>query len=239
MGVRKPTVASPKCHRCHQKPPGAYKPNSRQQHYNPPILDSTQFPQLGRTTNNPHPTLSYPIHIPPIPHDAMIQRQSSTKNLRGGFMKTARTPTRACRIHSTHASKSPAADRSRMALSKSDSSSEALDLERAARLPDRLVELRLTTLPGRARNARSSYAERRRNHFSIFSTCTSGIFPSECIAKLANTISMSPFAKLSILLTKFPRFRSLEVGLKLTYPVPLSYHSGTSRRKPGVNSALP
>ena len=34
MGVRKPTVASPsKCHRCHQKPPGAYKPNSRQQHY--------------------------------------------------------------------------------------------------------------------------------------------------------------------------------------------------------------
>ena len=31
MGVRKPTVASP---RCHQKPPGAYKPNSRrQQHY--------------------------------------------------------------------------------------------------------------------------------------------------------------------------------------------------------------
>ena len=95
MGVRKPTVASP---RCHQKPPGAYKPNSRQQHYNPPILDSTQFPQLGRTTNNPHPTLSYPIHIPPIPHDAMIQRQSSTKNLRGGFMKTERTLTRACRI---------------------------------------------------------------------------------------------------------------------------------------------
>ena len=48
----------------HQKPPCAYKHSSRQQHYNPPILDSTQFPQLGRTTNNPHPTLSFPIHNP-------------------------------------------------------------------------------------------------------------------------------------------------------------------------------
>ena len=44
-----------------QKPPGAYNPNSRQQHYTPPTLDSTQqFPQLGRTINNPHPTLPYP-----------------------------------------------------------------------------------------------------------------------------------------------------------------------------------
>ena len=48
----------------HQKPPCAYKHSSRQQHYNPPILDSTQFPQLGRTINNPHPTPSYPIHNP-------------------------------------------------------------------------------------------------------------------------------------------------------------------------------
>ena len=67
----------------HQKPPCAYKHSSRQQHYNPPILDSTQFPQLGRTTNNPHPTLSFPIHNPPIPHDVMIQRQSSPGGLEG------------------------------------------------------------------------------------------------------------------------------------------------------------
>ena len=85
----------------HQKPPCAYKHSSRQQHYNPPILDSTQFPQLGRTTNNPHPTLSFPIHNPPIPHDVMIQRQSSPGGLEGGFMKTERTSPRSLRVQST------------------------------------------------------------------------------------------------------------------------------------------
>ena len=48
MGVRKPTVASPECHRFHQKPPGAYKPHSRQQHYSHPRVACLQANQ-GRS----------------------------------------------------------------------------------------------------------------------------------------------------------------------------------------------
>ena len=104
-----------------------------------------------------------------------------------------------------------------MALSQRDSPSEALDLERAARSLGRLAELRRTALPGSARNARSSDFERWRNHFPAFSTCTSGTLPSqECIANVAITISISPFAKLSVLFTKLSLLSSLAVGLKLT-----------------------
>ena len=147
-------------------------------------------------------------------------------------MKTARTPTRACRIHSTHASKSPVTERSRMALSQRDSSSEALDLERAALSlsRDRLVRLLRADLPGSARSARSSDLDRTRSNFSAFSTCTSGILPSECMAKEAITIPISPLAKLPILFTKLPLLSSLEDGFKLTCPVDFSYHSGTTRR---------
>ena len=58
-----------------------------------------------------------------------------------------------------------------MALSQRDSSSEALDLERAALSPsrDRLVRLLRADLPGSARSARSSDFERTRNHFLPFS----------------------------------------------------------------------
>ena len=80
----------------------------RQKHYNPPILDSTQSPQLGRTTNNQLPGRSQQeataislyyirstFHLYHMIHDAMIQRQSPTSDLRGGFMKAERTLTRA------------------------------------------------------------------------------------------------------------------------------------------------
>ena len=48
---------------------------------------------------------------------------------------------------------------------------------------------------GSARNARSSNFERLRSHFPTLSTCTSGFPPSECIAKLASTIPMSPLPR--------------------------------------------
>ena len=91
-----------------KNPTGRHGPSIRQPHYNPPVLSSTQFPQLGRTTNNRHPTLSYPIHNPPIPHGAMIQRQSSTKNLRGASRKpNARSRVRA-EFNQLYSSKVPA-----------------------------------------------------------------------------------------------------------------------------------
>ena len=86
--------------RRHQKQAVTYNHRRRRpEHYNPPILDSAQSPHmaLGRTKTinfQFHHIPLYPIHIPPIPHDAMIQRQSPTRDLRGGFMKTERTLTR-------------------------------------------------------------------------------------------------------------------------------------------------
>ena len=55
-------------------------------------------------TSNHHIPL-YPIHIPPIPHDAMIQRLAWTLKHRGpqgGFMKIERTLTRTFKVQSTH-----------------------------------------------------------------------------------------------------------------------------------------
>ena len=91
-------------------------------------------------------------------------------------MKTERTPTRAFRVQSTLTSQSPEADRSRMALDQRDSSSGALDLERAllgSWKPHRMsMWALLAALPGSARNAHSPDVERRRDHFSMFPTCT-------------------------------------------------------------------
>ena len=127
-----------------------------------------------------------------------------------------------------------------MALSQRDSSSEALDLERAALSPsrDRLDRLIRAALPGNARNARSSDFERTRNHFSAFSTCTSGNLPSECSAKSCNhkfnfTPRKTACSLHQVSSIRIPRSRS-QINLTCRLIIPFRNNAPKAWRQLGV-----
>ena len=58
-------MASPKCHRCHQKPPGAYKPNSRQLNYTAANDGPKTLRAATNRTSLPPPPSPAPPRIPP------------------------------------------------------------------------------------------------------------------------------------------------------------------------------